>query len=144
MRSIELGTITAVIVGCGFKIQHWPGAAILLVCGGCGLALSYFPFGYRSLPAPKATDQILWMTFMTGAVLSVSLVGVVFFLQRWPYSTWLMVSGAVGCAIALVIALVLRCRRARLDIYLDGLMIRCVVIGGLAITLWGLFAGKPR
>lgn len=144
MRIAELALTALVILGCIFKIQHWPGAAFLLISGGGGLALFYFPFGFRTLPAPKPTDQVLWMTLLGGVSLCAALGGEVAFLQRWPHSAILLLAGAIACAVSLVVVLVLRYKHPRLDIYFDGLLIRCLVLGGLAITLWELFAGKPR
>ena len=144
MRTTELALAAAVILGCIFKIQHWPGAAFLIVIGGGGLALLYFPFGFRTLSAPKPTDQIIWMTLLGGASLGLTVSGIVAFLQRWPYSALLLVAGAVACAVSLVVAIVLRYKHRRLDIHLEGLIVRCLALGGLAIILWTLFAGKPR
>jgi len=144
MRTTELALAAAVILGCIFKIVHWPGAAVLTVTGGGLLAIFYFPFGFRTLPAPKPTDQFLWMTLLGGASLGVALSGLVAFLLRWPHSARLMLIGAIACAVTLLVGLVLRYHHRRLDIYFDGLLIRCFVVGGLAITLWKLFAGKPH
>jgi hypothetical protein len=144
MRTTELALASAVILGCIFKIAHWPGAGMFIFSGGCGLALFYFPFGFRTLPAPKRTDQILWMTLLVGVALSAALAGVVAFLLRWPNSARILLSGAIGCAISAMAGLVLRIKHPRLDIYVDGLLIRCLVLGALAITLWTLFAGKPH
>lgn len=144
MRTTELVLAAMVIQGCIFKILHWPGAGILYVTGGCGLVLFYFPFGFRTLAAPKPTDQILWMTLFGGLSMSIALSGMIAFLQRWPHSAVLMLAGAVSCAVALMVGLALRYRQPRLDIYLDGLLVRCLVLGGLAFTLWELFAGKPH
>ncbi len=144
MRTIELALTAAVILGCIFKFMHWPGAAFLMTLGGGGLALFYFPFGYRTLPGPKPTDQILWMTLLGGASLCVALFGEVAFLLRWPHHSKLLVIGAIGCVISLLVGLVLRYMHPRLDIYFDGLLIRCLVLGGLAFTLWELFSGKPH
>lgn len=144
MRTTELALIGAVILGCIFKIQHWPGAGPLFVVGGGALAFFYFPFGFRTLPAPKQTDQVLWMTLLGGACLCAAMFGFLFFMQRWPYSAVLLLAGAVVCATGFLIGLVMRSKHPRLDIYFDGLLIRCLVLGGLAFTLWSLFAGKPR
>ncbi len=144
MRTTELVLAAAVILGCIFKILHWPGASALVFVGGCGLALFYFPFGFRTLPVPKPTDQFLWMTLLGGASLGVAIAGMVAFILHWPYSARLMLIGAIACAINLLVGLVLRYKHRRLDIYFDGLLIRCFVVGGLAITLWRLFSGKPH
>lgn len=143
MRTTELAFTAAVILGCIFKIMHWPGASALIFCGGVGLAILYFPYGFRSLSAPKPTDQIPWLTLATGGSLSVALVGVVAFLLHWPHSATLLLWGAIACAVSLLVGLVLRNRHPRLDIYFDGSFIRCLVLGGLSITLWNLFSGKP-
>ena len=116
----------------------------MFVIGGGALALVYFPFGFRTLPAPKPTDQILWMTVVGGFSLCLGVSGTIAFMQRWPHSDRLLVVGSIACAVALLVGLVMRYKHPRLDIYFDGLLIRCAVLGGLAITLWGLFAGKPH
>jgi hypothetical protein len=144
MRNTELALAALVILGCLFKIEHWPGDSLLLLCGAGGLALFYFPFGFRTLPAPRPTDQVLWMTLLGGLALCTALVGLLAFQLHWPHSQELLVSGAIGCAAALGAGLALRYKRPRLDIYLEALLIRCAVIGLLAITLWSLFTGKPR
>ena len=144
MRNTELLLPALVVLGCIFKILHWPTASFLIVTGGGGLALFYFPFGYRTLAAPKPTDQVLWMTLLAGASLCLALSGQLFFLMRWPHSPILLIAGAIACGISLLGGLVLRSNHPRLDIYFDALLIRCFVVGGLAFTLWALFSGKPR
>lgn len=144
MRTAELAFITAVILGCIFKILHWPGASALIISGGWLLALFYFPFGFRTLPAPKPTDQIQWMSMLGGATLCLALSALVAFLQRWPHSRTILVCAAIGCTVTLLVSLYLRYKRPRLEIYFTGLFIRSLVLGLLAFTLWLLFAGKPR
>lgn len=144
MRTAELVLAAMVILGCIFKIQHWPGAGILFVTGGCGLALFYFPFGFRTLAAPKPTDQILAMTLFGGVSMSIAMSGMIAFLQRWPQSAVLLLTGAISCAVALIVVLFLRIKHRRLDIYLDGLLVRCLVLGGWAFIVWELFAGRPH
>lgn len=144
MRNLELVCVAAVITGCAFKIMHWPGAAMLIVSGGCLLALSYFPFGYRSLPAPKQMDQLPWLTWLAGAALCAALSGLVAFMLRWPFSGPLMLAGAIGCGAVVLIVAVVRHKHQRLDMYCDGLLVRCLLLGTLAIFIWENFLGKPR
>jgi len=144
MRTAELAFITAVIFGCVFKILHWPGASALIISGGWLLAAFYFPFGFRALPAPKPSDQVQWMSVLGGATLCLALSGLVAFLMRWPHSRTLLVCGMSGCAVTLLLSLFFRSKRPGLEIYFTGLLIRSLVLGALAFTLWLLFAGKPR
>ena len=112
--------------------------------GGGALAFFYFPFGYRTLAAPKPTDQILWSTLLVGSMLSLALAGLLAFHLHWPHSGPLLVLASCGCGLAFLTVLMLRYWQPRLDIYLDGLLIRCGVLGGLAFIIWGLFSGKPH
>lgn len=144
VRTAELVCVAAVIAGCAFKIMHWPGAYALVLAGGCALALFYFPFGYRTLPAPKRTDQWPWLTWVAGAALCTTLFGLVAFMLRWPHGGPLMLCGAIGCGAVALIAAVVRYKHQRLDMYCDGLLIRCLLLGALALFLWANFQGKPR
>ena len=144
MRTTELVLIAMVMLGCFFKYMHWPGASAHIFFGRCGLALFYFPFGFRSLPAPKPTDQILWMSVLGGFAMCIALLGLVSFLMRWPNNSTVLLVGAIACAPALITGGVLRYKHPHLDIYLDGLLIRCLVLGMLAFGMWSLFVGKPH
>ena len=84
------------------------------------------------------------MTLLGGASLGTTLFGLVAFLLRWQSNSTVMVAGSAACAVSLLAGVVLRSRYPRLDIYLEGLLIRFIVLGGLAFSLWFLFSGKPR
>lgn len=144
MRTTELILLALIMLGCIFKIQHWPGAGAFMVFGGGGLALFYFPFGWRTLASPKATDQLLWLTVLGGGASCIALGGLLAFFQHWPYSAQLMQLGTLACAITLALAILIRFKHPRLDLYVDGLMVRCGVLGGLAFSVWVLFSGRPH
>lgn len=143
MRTTELAFTAAVILGCLFRIMHWTGAGVLILLGGSLLALFYFPFGFRTLPAPKQTDQLLWFSLLGGIALCTVVSGFVAYLLRWPHSSTVLLTGALGCGVALLTGVVLRYKHPRFDIYLDGLLMRCFVLGALACTLLNLFDGAP-
>lgn len=143
-RTTELALVATVTLGCIFKILHWPGAGLLMVLGAGLLALFYFPFGWRTLPSPKPTDQILWMTVLCGAAACSALGGLLAYFQHWPHGPLLLEIGALACGSAMALGAIMRYKHPGLDLYLDGLMIRCGALGGLAFTLWFLFAGKPH
>jgi len=143
-RTVELVCIATVITACAFKIMHWPGAAVLIIVGGCSLALFYFPFCYRTLPAPKQTDQLLWLTLMAGKALALVMIGMVFFIQHWPYGGFFLLAGTIACGAVALVAARVRYKHQRLDMYCDGLLARCVILGLLAWFIWATFQGLPR
>ncbi len=108
MRTAELAFIAAMVLGFAFKIMHWPGASVLLVIGGAGLAVFYFPFAYRTLPAPKPTDQLPRLSWVAGAALCTAMAGLLAYVQHWPYCGPLLLGGSMGSAAMLPVALLIR------------------------------------
>lgn len=143
MRITELLLAAGVMLGILFKLLYWMGGNMLIVFCGCALALYYFPFGYRTLPSPTRRDQIPWLSLSTGAALFAALVGLVGHMHFWPGSHILLVGGAIACALMLPAAALMRPRHRNLDVYLDGLMLRCLAMGALALATLVLFAPPP-
>lgn len=92
------GMITGMItiLGTLFKIQHWPGASILLTLGLAGLALGFLPAfaRYRIREAKRKNESInkgLWIGGIIAGMLVI--VGTLFKIQHWP-----------GAGIALIIS----------------------------------------
>lgn len=140
MRPAEITLVAGIMLGIWCKLMHWPGGALLIVCSGCGLGLYYFPFGIRTLAAPKRTDRILWLSLVAGAALCAALVGVIGCMHLWPVWPTLAAGGAIACTLVLPVAASFRPRHRHLDIYLDGLLLRCLVIGALAAVMFAFYA----
>jgi hypothetical protein len=83
-----LGVITAITVFAGtiFKINHFPGAAILLIAGISSLVLLFLPLAlsnhYRSGESRQNLSLYI-VTYITGLVIFVSML---FKLLHWPYA----------------------------------------------------------
>ncbi|MBS1546428.1 MAG: hypothetical protein JST38_09345 [Bacteroidetes bacterium] len=72
------------------------------------------------------------------------MVGPVFFMQRWPNNGPLMLAGVIACGTVIPVAAVARYKHQRLDMYCDGLLVRCVLLGLLAWFIRATFQGLPR
>jgi hypothetical protein len=83
-----LGVITAITVFAGviFKINHFPGAAILIITGITSLVFIFLPLAladhYRSGESSKNLSLYI-VTYITGFVIFVSML---FKLLHWPYA----------------------------------------------------------
>ncbi len=144
MRTVELLFIGAMVLGFAFKIMHWPGASMLIVVGGASMAVFYFPFAYLTLPAPKPMDQLPRLSMAAGAAICTAMAGLLAYVQHWPYCGPLLLGGSMGSAAMLPVALLVRYWHPRLDMYCDGLLIRCFILGALAFFIWSTFLGKPH
>jgi|GEM_PF-1173350 len=92
------GTITGMItiLGTLFKVQHWPGASIMLTLGLVGLALVFLPLfaRYRIREAKKKNEPInkgLWIGGIAAGMLVI--LGTMFKIMHWP-----------GAGIALIVS----------------------------------------
>ena len=90
-----LGGITF-IFGFLFKIQHWPGAGILLTFGFSSLGLLLIP----AILISKLRDEQaknLHATYIIGAIsLMFYLFGDLFKIQHWPGAAIMLILGAIG------------------------------------------------
>lgn len=79
-NNTEKAAIGIALVGTLFKLQHWPGASILLVIGLSGLAIHYFPLGFYFL-TNKSEKAV---AAASGFFLSFAPLGILFKVQHWP------------------------------------------------------------
>lgn len=88
-----LGVIAAIIMFAGtiFKINHYPGAGILLIAGIAILLLLFLPFAlanhYRSAESRKNT----FLYFVTYITCFVVFTAMLFKLMHWPHAGTLLV-----------------------------------------------------
>lgn len=124
-----------VVLGILFKLIHWTGASLLVVAFGCGLALYYFPFGLRTLAVPGASPRIAWLNLLAGGALGVAMVGLVGRMHLWGIWPAMLTLGTLLCLGVLPVAAYLRHRQQGRDLHLDGIMLRCLVLGALALGM---------
>ncbi len=92
------GMITGMItiLGTLFKIQHWPGASILITLGLAGLALGFLPaFARYKIKEAKRKNESINKGLWIGGIIAGMLVifGTLFKIMHWP-----------GASIALIIS----------------------------------------
>lgn len=89
-NNTEKAVIGIALVGTLFKLQHWPGASILLVIGLSSLATLYFPMGFYFLT--NKSEKIA--AAVSGLFLSLVPIGIMFKVQHWPGAS-VMLSAAM-------------------------------------------------
>jgi hypothetical protein len=92
----SLGLVTAIVVvlGCIFKISHWPGAGYLLILGIFSLIFLFLPLVLRNHYLGEGNKQNLFLHIITWVTCLVVFVAMLFKVQHWP-----------GAGVALIIAL---------------------------------------
>lgn len=78
-------TVILIFAGALFKVQHWPGAGVMLTLGLASLVLFFLPFAiydhYRS--ADKKYPVLHFITWLTCLVIFTAML---FKLMHWPYA----------------------------------------------------------
>jgi hypothetical protein len=79
-----------------FKIQHWPGAGILMTLGSFTLALVFLPSALSVLWKETHNSKRVFLfisAFLAGALF---IAGTLFKIQHWPFAGTILVAGAVS------------------------------------------------
>jgi hypothetical protein len=84
-----LGTIapSLLIIGAIFKLQHWPGASVLIVIGSFLLAAVYLPvFAMVSMRDTRKKEKKVNKTLYVAGVITgfIFITGVLFKIMHWP------------------------------------------------------------
>ena len=84
-----LGTIapSLLIIGAIFKLQHWPGASVLIVIGSFLLAAVYLPvFAMVSMRDTRKREKKVNKTLYVAGVITgfIFITGVLFKIMHWP------------------------------------------------------------
>ena len=92
----SLGLLTAIVavLGCIFKINHWPGAGILLLLGIFLLVFLFLPLALRNHYLGEGNMKNKFLHIITWVTCLVVFVSMLFKVMHWP-----------GAGVALIIAL---------------------------------------
>ena len=83
-----LGVISAMIISTGavFKVNHWPGAAILLIVGTLILILLFLPAALINNYKAEGNSQNKLLYIMTFITCFVVFAAMLFKIMHWPYA----------------------------------------------------------
>jgi hypothetical protein len=140
MKWVERAAWGAAIVGIAMRSGAQPGAGFLLVLGLSTAAILYFPLGWLSLGGPEGGRTLVPLSLITGLVLSLLCVGMLFTLQQWPGADFSLLMGLLGTVVLTATIITLHVRKKATEAYLNGLRYRVLLIG-LAGLLTYLLAG---
>jgi hypothetical protein len=90
-----------------FKIQHWPGASIMLTLGALFLVFTFLPSALVVLWKETHSTKRLFMfisAFLTGTCF---VAGTLFKIQHWPYAGLILTIGAMTGVLFFVPALLI-------------------------------------
>lgn len=142
---IMSGTLStaAFIAGSVFKIQHWPGASVLLTLGIASFSLLFLPLlaVLKAREVSQARDKIvLVLTCVLGIIFSVATL---FAVQHWPGASvlWFLAIG-ISAFVLLPIYFFTGIRKPETKLNTILMSILLVGVTGLQFTLMNTRPGK--
>ncbi len=97
--------ISLVIVGIVFKRLHLPLAGMILSISLSLLGSGFFLYGLRSLYLAEKNLFIKYVSFVACCIVTISLLGLLFKLQRWPLGSEFITIGRWGLVLGTITAL---------------------------------------
>ncbi len=125
----------AVVLGALLRVFHAPFAGVLLVLGFSVVATLYFPLGWLLFGRPSHKDQLVPLSVITGLVLSLLCIGMLFKLQLWPGADTELLLGLLGSVVVMGAILTLHFRDRGREQYFKGLRHRLLLVGLPALLL---------
>jgi len=95
MHITGITAATLLLLGSIFKIQHWPGAALMYVLGGISLCLLFMPL-FLAVRIKEKPGKLSTISNIVGMLGGIALcLGILFKIMHWPFASILMNSGGV-------------------------------------------------
>lgn len=90
MHIIGITSAIMLLLGSIFKIQHWPGAAVMYVLGAATLCLVFMPL-YLAVRVKEKVGRLNTWTNVIGVISAIALCfGILFKIMHWPMANILM------------------------------------------------------
>lgn len=90
MHITGITAATLLLLGSIFKIQHWPGAALMYVLGAASLCLLFIPL-FLAVRIKEKPGKLITIANILGAIGGVALsFGILFKIMHWPLANILM------------------------------------------------------
>ncbi|MGE0637941.1 MAG: hypothetical protein AB7G44_04035 [Bacteroidia bacterium] len=130
----ELFMAALILVALVFKIQHWPGAGIMLTVLLSTLAVMYFfsAFAQHTNPQLRMMDVFFNKVMYWG--LSVGAQGLLFTLQKWPGGDMLVLMGSITSVASIIYVLKVKKERAEAAVFSNRVLLRLIVFAVICIT----------
>jgi hypothetical protein len=115
-----LGLITAIIISTGiiFKVNHWPGAGILITAGILILVFIFLPAALMNSYKAEGKSQNRLLYIVTWITCLVVFIGMLFKVMHWPYAgVGLMIALPFPYIVFLPVFLIVTSKNKNFNIY---------------------------
>ena len=138
-------TTMVVIAGTIFKINHWPGAGILLILGLGTLVLFFLPLALRNHYNAEKNRQTLLLHIVTWLTCLIVFTSMLFKIQHWPLAGILMtIALPFPYVVFLPVFLITTSKDKNFNIYNTVFVLFLLAVSSVFSALLGLNVTKER
>ncbi|MBX9850454.1 MAG: hypothetical protein K2X86_01710 [Cytophagaceae bacterium] len=95
-----------ILIGVFFKFMHWPGGNVIIILSMSTLSMLYLPFAFYFFSYKGVKYQNMGLTIPAGICFSIALIGIMFKLMYWPGANEMILFGAIGSVLMVVLSFV--------------------------------------
>lgn len=138
-------TTMVVIAGTIFKINHWPGAGILLILGLGTLVLFFLPLALRNHYNAEKNRQTLLLHIVTWLTCLIVFTSMLFKIQHWPLAGILMtIALPFPYVVFLPVFLLTTSKNKNFNIYNTVFVLFLLAVSSVFSALLGLNVTRER
>lgn len=138
-------TTMVVIAGTIFKINHWPGAGILLILGLGTLVLLFLPMALINHYNAEKNRQTLLLHIVTWLTCFIVFTSMLFKIQHWPFAGILMtIALPFPYVVFLPVFLITTSKNKNFSIYNTVFVLFLLAVSSVFSALLGLNVTKER
>jgi hypothetical protein len=130
----ELFIAAFILIALVFKIQHWPGAGIMLTVLLTTLAVMYFFNAFAQITNPQLRMMDVFFNKVMYWGLSVGAQGLLFTLQKWPGGDMMVLISSVTSVVSILYVLKVKNESPEASVFSNRVLLRLIVFAVICIT----------
>jgi hypothetical protein len=130
----ELFMAAFILIALVFKIQHWPGAGIMLTVLLSTLAVMYFFNAFVQYTSPQLTRMDVFFNKLMYWGLAIGAQGLLFFLQKWPGGDMMILISSLTSVASIIYVLKVKNERPEAVVFSNRVLLRLIVFAVICIT----------
>jgi hypothetical protein len=123
----ELFMAAFILIALVFKIQHWPGAGIMLTVLLSTLAVMYFFTAFVQYTSPQLTRMDVFFNKLMYWGLAIGAQGLLFVLQKWPGGDMMILISSLTSVASIIYVLKVKKERPEAAVFSNRVLLRLVV-----------------
>ena len=142
---LGLINVMVILLGTIFKVNHWPGAGVMLTLGLTVFSVVFIPLALVSSYRADENKNNLLLYLITGVTCFVVFIAMLFKIQHWPYAgIWLTIALPFPYVVFLPVFLVVTSKDKKFNIYNTVFVLFLLAVNSVFSAMLALSVTRER